>query len=573
MCALQCMPSNLSEKYSLNKIVISDRVYIPRNLVNISDVKDLYEKKLYNQSGCNSCPIFKAGERHSETCNICPNFLEHLVLWSKTTKDGKKKIVVPSGNLHTVKKLVDLTDAHDIRPIIPMHHHLIWTGKLYTGQIIDGNKTADQVALTQEWFDKHKETGGLIHALPRTGKTCCAVNLICRLQVRTLIVASQMEFLQQFCKRFAENTNLLDLHEQGKKPLLLICPNGWEEADKYGVIVYKHWKDVRNLNNYSCVLSTYQQFIHQKTGSLKIQKYVENKFSMITVDEVDMASAEAFSRFINHVPFRYKLGLTATVQRKDQRQVVINRIMGPVLARSVSTALLPQIKLIETGIKFKSYKEWYHLENALVRSKERNILLVRQIFTELRQNPNHSILLPVKRIEHLVNLVKLINQQAEVNNLKRGEDWPEELAIPYQGGSDKDLAFAKIEKKNCKVVVAIARMTQRGLDVRRWTHVYTAIIPTNNGPIFSQLAARCCTPYLNKPCPIVNVLIDWTGASIYCFKSLFFSEILPNLKDQLGKPARYKMDSETLKRAWEIAKFPRSYYPKNQTKHVPVRRF
>jgi superfamily II DNA or RNA helicase len=552
----------------MTKIVISDRIYVPADKTTLPEVKRHYQRQVYKQSTCDKCPVLP--ERHSVTCDNCPAYLGIVKLWNQVEIKNATYFAVPTGHPERVSRLLnlDLSRALDRRPVIPMQQKVEWRGSLWKGQTIEGEEKPDQVALVERWLKKYQTTGGgLIQAAPRTGKTCVGVYLTCKLRVKTLITASQNEFLQQFCMRFAELTNIREISPKGRKsPILILCPQDWnginlKDGKHCGCEVITAWnKASRPLEDYDVVLTCYQQFIHPKYGPPKIVKYLYNKFTFCVIDEVDQANADAYSKFLNHVPFKYKLGLTATVQRTDGLEFVVRDIIGPVVAKSVTTALIPQIELLETGVgQGKEYATWWRIERFLATHEGRNKQIVRQIFQDLRANPKHSILVPVRHIKHMKLLADMINLQAQINNQKRNETWPKTLAITYSRGVIKEQAMRMIERYECRVVIAISKMMTRGIDLKAWTHTYIGVIPTSSFSFFYQLANRVGTPYLGKPQPIVRQIIDAMPASLHCFKKLFWTEIAKHLSAKQDQPPRYKMETSTRKRAFEIAQHPQLY--------------
>jgi hypothetical protein len=173
-------------------------------------------------------------------------------------------------------------------------------------------------------------------------------------------------------------------------------------------------------------------------------------------------------------------------------------------------------------------------------------------------------------------LIKLINTQAKVNNFKRNENWPTPLAIPFHANVDRKSTIKKIEHGEPRVTVAISKMVKHALDIPRWTHVYTGITPTNNGPMMYQLANRVCTWYPGKKRSVVRHMIDNIPASLFCWRGLFFNELNPKLEpSKKFGPPRYKMEPGHRERANQIARFPKAYSPRDSSKETakPIRRF
>jgi hypothetical protein len=132
---------------------------------------------------------------------------------------------------------------------------------------------------------------------------------------RSFFTASQIDFLRQFGMRFGENSNAIELYRKGKRPVVIVDKKGWKDAPKYGVHVVKKWG--KETDEADVVLAPYQQFVHPERGYERLKRHVSGKFGTAGVDEQHQANAAAFSRVLNRINVRRKLGLTATVHRKD----------------------------------------------------------------------------------------------------------------------------------------------------------------------------------------------------------------------------------------------------------------
>ena len=93
-------------------------------------------------------------------------------------------------------------------------------------------------------------------------------------------------------------------------------------------------------------------------------------------------------------------------------------MIGPVQVEAVSVALTPQLNIWETGLKpKKDYKMWAYAMRWLFNNEERNKMIVRQVFADLRAG-HRCIILPVDQLKHQAELIRLINRQAAINRQK-----------------------------------------------------------------------------------------------------------------------------------------------------------
>lgn len=509
------------------RVIIEDRVYIPANMVDEETLDKHY---------CYEFEVKQTGRAQDHT-------MEVVRLWTEETRKGHDYFAVPKGDLRKVRtKLgVNLSTALDKRADVDLSVKLKWTGNLYTGKIVNGNKTTNQKKLVAKWL---KKKFGIIEARPRSGKTVLGTYITCDLQKRTLIVADQEDLLRNFLKSFHDNTNIKALEKKAGRPLIGIARN------------------MRELDRFEIALVTYQKFIRE-SGDERLRAHVLKKFGFVICDEIHGGGATSFARFLNRMDARYLLGLTATPARKDGRYKIVQDIAGPVTARSKNVSLVPKIEVVETGIGPKrGYKHWTYAMKFLAENEERNKLIVRNIFKDLRAG-HRCVLVPVERKEHMDTLVEMINRQAKFNRVKKGEslkEWPKETAVPFWAKSPRQETLDRIDSGEVRVVIAIRKLIRQGVNVLLPSMMHV-VIPVSAGkdvatgsPLFQQLSNRVCTPYLNKPQPVVKLYIDRMDQSVGCFRSLFSKEILPRLKDKPKNPANYKIGRQSYERAINIVK-------------------
>lgn len=392
------------------------------------------------------------------------------------------------------------------------------------------------------------------------------------LREATFITASQIDFLRQFGRRFGEGTNLRKLYRAGQRPVVLIDKKGWPDGPKYGVHVLKKWGP--EALRADVVLAVYQQFLNTDNGRERMARYLMRRRSIFIGDEIHMAAAPAFSRVANRIDVRVKLGLTATPDRVDKLEKVVDLVLGPTQSIGRVTAALPNIVPFETGVQAKhDYKRWDKLVAFLTKLPERNSMIVRQTFKDLRADERHSVLITTERREHVFELVKMFNAQAEYNRRFKREDWPTELAVGFLGGADTNAVLNMATAGQVRVVVAMSKMVRYGLDVDRWTHVWANVVPTSNAPNVYQLGNRVCTPYTeetqrkfgDKPQPVIRYVIDAMSASVFCFSKVFQAEEWGldagiTGQNRLGIK-RYAISDVNYKKLRDIALYPRSYSP------------
>jgi superfamily II DNA or RNA helicase len=408
-----------------------------------------------------------------------------VTLWSeREDKTGQTWIGVPKGNRVKLKKLVgdNKLQVSDKRPTPKMQYPLAFTGKLRSHQ--------------KKPIAKIIEVGyGVLKAPPRAGKTVMAVKIACALGLKTLIVAAQQEWLDEFYRTFCGNDT---------EAAMSNAP----DIEKFeGTRIVGMCKTVADFQKFDVCLATYQTFI-TKGGKAKLKK-IRSAFGLVIVDEVHFGAATEFSKVLLGINARHMIGLTGTDDRKDGMYPVVQDIIGPVKAQAFVETLLPTVKIIPTpAATTYNYKQWVYAMRYLANHKERNKLIVKHAVHDIKQG--RSIVIPVTLVKHATLLANAINkrmgEQVAVAFVSQG------LTKAKRQQILKDARSYKI-----KCVVGIRSLVQTGVNVPRWDTLYE-VMPISNEPKFTQETARIRTTSDDKKPPLIKHFLEDFGPSKGCFR-------------------------------------------------------
>lgn len=545
-------------------VFITNKIHVRKNLVNMKRIDKLFTKNIYNESGCAKCPF--APDRPVEECTSgCPNFLGALKLWTETnTKSGGRFVSLPPGNVPRIKKILDLPDDiiwKDKRRRHKFDYKIKFTWDLYDGSVVKGRKTVNQRELIDKWVESGRS--GLIQAPPRSGKSPTSIAGMIESGCKFVIIAHESRLLKQFYK------TMMGDKRKGIPPATNLPMLQKKTGKKLVAVVNNIKKDLIDNPDLQIVLITYQKFIKDKTATKRI-KVLNERFSGFIVDEAHQSAALAYLKFLSRLTMRYRMMLSATPRRKDGLDWCMHQFGGPVVAKATTVAITPRIELVETGVtsgKY-NYRSWVGMLKFLANNKERNKLIIRDIFKDLRSG-RQGIIIPVDHKPQGQLLVDLINRQARINREKRGEKWPKQTAAFYNSATKEKGIIEDFDAGKIKVLVGIRSMIKQGIDMASPDTLYM-VIPMSasstgaaGAPIFEQLSYRPATWTPKKKDPVLRLFIDGVSFSSGCFRGLFWKEIVPGLKAQKGKPPKYRMNPEDFDRAVMIAK-QRSYTPHNK---------
>jgi superfamily II DNA or RNA helicase len=463
---------------------ISNKAYFPVDHVDLPKAKARYTIKRYEETICRSCDNLP--NRHDELCDVCPRggFLDSLRLYRMRTIRGEPYIGLPLGDKRYYPKLGILFSDYlyvDRRVNVPFSYDVRFTATLYDYQ----QPVADTLL---------KAKFGVLKCPPRTGKTAMMLYTAIKLGQRTLVIANQHEFLRQMENHIKAMTNLDELEQQTGRKL------------------YGFAKDLREFEAYLICVTTYQRFLSPNGQQLLEQ--IRPLFGTVMVDEIHTANALKFSQVLGSFQSKYLIGCTATVERKDMRHVIIERLVGPVTAESKRDSLPVMMTVTETPLKAKVYKLFTYAMRYISNDDKRNDMILQQVLADLKAG--RSLVIPLMFKSHVFLLTKLIN-----------DAWGSEIAESFVGGGDvrnkkqREETLERARAGQTRVVVAIRKMVQLGIDCLAWDTLYE-VTPISNRPNLLQETSRIRTANPNKPNkkPLIRWFVDTQLAqSLGCFRS------------------------------------------------------
>lgn len=452
------------------KIIVSDKVYVPANDIDLEDVEKRYARRLYSEGDCRKCD--NRSERHNYLCDECPAYQGHLVL-HKTRMFGSKQYVgIPLGDRAELKKLFDI-DVRDYR-IVDKRVNNDFDYKVKTTL----KPRPHQKKSIRKWVERGY---GMLKAPPRSGKTPTMLMISVKSGKRTLMLANQKEFLDQFLKHVEDFTNLPALQEKTGKRL-------------FGYI-----KKEKDLEDLQIAVSPYQQFMSEKGKEL--WKKVRKEFGFLWVDEGHKGNAKEFARVLNTSTARFRGAVTATDKRKDGRQYIMQQIIGPVVSKikvpqMQAKIIIHDLDFVKTRSAYKGKGGWSYCMRFLANHEKRNKFMLELLAKDLEAG--HNIVLPLYTKEHIFLITRLINS---IHGKGTAESFTGDK------GCDRDVILDRARSGKTRVVVGVRSLLQLGLNVPAWTCLYY-FMPMNNEPNWYQESSRILTPEEGKRTPVIRMFVD-----------------------------------------------------------------
>lgn len=472
------------------KARIRDGVYIPiRHITDEVEAKlrKRFERDRYDKEAvCEKCEWF--GERPCDICERCPNYKGKVTMFKRAEIKEKEFMRTPYGDLKTLEKIFggDI-EFIDKTPDCPMKKPF-----KFIQELKDFQKDAVK--------DMMKARGGILKSAPRTGKTVMSSWVIAKKAQKTVILASQKEWLDNFYETFVGSETQPAMTNISKKRIGF--PKTVEECEKLDICLF-----------------TYQKFLKPK--GRKMLKKIRRMFGVMVVDEVQFASAPEFASVINTFICRNKYGLSGTPERKDDQHWIAEKLVGKIFHETKAERLVPEVQVTWTALGGKMPSNWVYMVKKIESSPERLKLIAKQAIKDA--NAGHLVMIPFKRVDVIKALTQAINKMAGEN-----------IAGEFYGKTKNRKQFIQ-DARDYKIKIIVGQMTllSTGINIPRASCLYE-VTPASNIPKAEQRFSRVLTPYDGKPHPMIRYFLDDVDVRRTCIRSEFFKCLWPMFRPKMS---------------------------------------
>ncbi len=294
---------------------------------------------------------------------------------------------------------------------------------------------------SQKWCYNRVDDCAIINAWVSWGKTITALAIAKKLGQKTLIVT--------------HTTNLR---------------NQWEKEVYKAFGIQAGRIGSGEMNTSSPIVVGNIQTLYRRIENIK------HLFGTVILDEMHHVSSPTFTRIIDEMPARYKIGLTGTLERKDGRHVVFRDYFGHnVLKPPKENYMVPKVNIIKSEVRFLdgSYTPWAERVNHLVNTEEyvHSISLIAAKYAA----EGHKVLVVSDRVAFLKVCHRLVGNKSvcitgEMDFVER------EKTMKLIGGS-KNILFGT------------QAIFSEGISLDDLSCLVLAT-PVNNEPLLTQLIGR-----------------------------------------------------------------------------------
>jgi superfamily II DNA or RNA helicase len=227
------------------------------------------------------------------------------------------------------------------------------------------------------------------------------------------------------------------------------------------------------------------------------------RFGVVIVDECHRSPAAMFQRVLEHLPARYRVGLTATPDRDDGLTPLLEwtfgpRIFGIGLDKLVAAGHLqrPRARIVHTSFAFRytGPADRPAMLDALTADAARNATTVGIAVDEARQG--HTVLVLSERVAHCRALAEAIEAQGVRSA----------CLVGHVKSAERTAILGAFREGAIAVVVA-STLADEGLDVPRLSRLVLAFPSRAKGRL-TQRIGRLMRPHASKRDAVVYDLVD-----------------------------------------------------------------
>lgn len=317
-----------------------------------------------------------------------------------------RRVKLPRGAWSLLPDRVEYTDLRTF-PEMP---ELEFLAKLDTttpdGRSFEGQLAAVKSILLQEQ--------GLVIRPPGTGKTNIVCAAMAAVGTKSLVLVHTEDILQQWIERIMSVMPDCDL----------------------GLIKGKEF----HIGHIT--VSTVQTFRNR----LDTKPSLAREFGMVTLDEAHHASAATFNLVMNEMHARYRIGVTATKKRADDKHPLMELTIGPVIYEQKFKSKVPvkvyPIKRHKFDYRMRGTWDYRNMLNALIADEARNRVIAEA--ADKKINQGHSVLVLSREIQHLNNIAALMENPPELLTGQRSKKDRNEILTRFRAGEVKCLLATQL---------------------------------------------------------------------------------------------------------------------------------
>ena len=259
--------------------------------------------------------------------------------------------------------------------------------------------------------------------------------------------------------------------------------NQWEKEVKkvYGFTPGRIGSGVFNID--SPIVVGNIQSLYRKILDIK------KEFGTVILDEMHHVSSPTFTRIIDELPCKYKIGLTGTLERKDGRHVVFRDYFSSnVMKPPKENYMTPVIHVIKSDVRFLdgAFTPWAERINHLAYNEEyvNSIAIIAAKYAA----EGHKVLVVSDRVAFLKAAQKLVGDNAvHITGAMEHQDREQTM---------------KLMETSKNILFGTQSIFSEGISLNCLSCLILGT-PINNEPLLTQLIGRVIREEEGKQTPVV----------------------------------------------------------------------
>ena len=219
---------------------------------------------------------------------------------------------------------------------------------------------------------------------------------------------------------------------------------------------------------------------------------LKKEFGTIILDEVHHTPAKIFSDCIDGMCARYKIGLSATLRRKDYMHVVIRDYFSKTVYKPLKeNQMTPEVIMVQSDIPFSS-------NNMIPWANRVNELVDRPEYLEL-------VTALANRMADIGHMVLVVSDRTEF--LDRCNNKLGDRSVMVVGSTkNRDEIHQLLYDREADILNGAISIYKEGISLNFLSCLILAA-PTNNDPLLEQLIGRILRVEEGKPTPVIVDII------------------------------------------------------------------
>jgi len=217
---------------------------------------------------------------------------------------------------------------------------------------------------------------------------------------------------------------------------------------------------------------------------------IKKEFGTLILDEMHHVSAPSFSRLVDTNFARYKIGLSATIERKDGKHVVFRDYFGNnVYKPAKEHYMVPSINIVKTDIRFPDGARipWANRVTTLTNKHEYRHLVA--MLAAAYAAKGHRVLVVSDRTAFLKSCAELVGEKAV-------------CVIGAVEQEQRDVLQNQVATGEKEILFGTQAIFAEGINIPPLSCLILGT-PLNNDPLLKQLIGRVTRECENKPKPII----------------------------------------------------------------------